>query len=182
MSLKIILGVYNMFKLKNFYCISLLISFFIILNTPCIADSLINDAYANPGGQGHGNGKGHNQGNGKGHSKANNANHKHKNAAADVSHSAKSNKIRFSDKDGVTITKYYSANPFPVSTLPPGIAKNLLRGKPLPPGIAKEFLPSDLVSQLPAYPGYEYLVAGKDVVLVNSTSQIVADVLSNVLR
>lgn len=38
--------------------------------------------------------------------------------------------------------------------LPPGIQRNLERGKPLPPGIAKCF-DGQFASQLPRYPGYE---------------------------
>lgn len=59
---------------------------------------------------------------------------------------------------------------------------NLARGKPLPPGIAKRFLPNDLLNRLPVYPGYEYLAVGKDVVLVNSTTGIVSDILANALK
>lgn len=47
-------------------------------------------------------------------------------------------------------------------SLPPGIAKNLARGKPLPPGIAKKTVPADMLGQLPSYPGYEWRVVGDD--------------------
>lgn len=40
--------------------------------------------------------------------------------------------------------------------LPPGIRKNLARGKPLPPGIAKTRLPGGYVGRLPHYSGYEW--------------------------
>lgn len=89
--------------------------------------------------------------------------------------------VKFSDKDRGTITNFFSAHPFTSTPLPPGIAKNLARGKPLPPGIAKVFLPDDLSRLLGVYPGYEYLVAGKDVLLVNQSNQIIASVLRNVL-
>jgi hypothetical protein len=68
----------------------------------------------------------------------------------------------------------------PVSSLPPGIAKNLARGKPLPPGIAKNF-DSRLASQLPRYDGYEWKQAGTDVILVAIATGIVYEVLRNVL-
>src|SRR5262245_12550800 len=35
--------------------------------------------------------------------------------------------------------------------LPPGIAKNVARGKPLPPGIAKKKVPTTIVRHLPTY-------------------------------
>lgn len=69
----------------------------------------------------------------------------------------------------------------PPQALPPGIAKNLARGKPLPPGIGKRFNP-EIVNQLPNYPGYEWQQVGSDAVLINTTSQVVQEVLRGVLR
>ncbi|OGT36451.1 MAG: hypothetical protein A3F11_11710 [Gammaproteobacteria bacterium RIFCSPHIGHO2_12_FULL_37_14] len=89
---------------------------------------------------------------------------------------------RFANKDRVIIADHFRAHPFVTTPLPPGIAKNLARGKPLPPGIAKVFLPESILSSLPIRPGYDYLVAGKDVLLVNSTTGIVSDILANVLK
>ncbi|MDN3559913.1 anti-virulence regulator CigR family protein [Vreelandella neptunia] len=66
-------------------------------------------------------------------------------------------------------------------TLPPGIQRNLERGKPLPPGIAKRF-DGQLASQLPHYPGYEWERVGADVVLIEAATRIVVDVLVDVLR
>lgn len=68
----------------------------------------------------------------------------------------------------------------PTSSLPPGIAKNLARGKPLPPGIAKNF-DSRLTSRLPYYEGYEWKQIGRDVVLVAIATGIVYEILRNVL-
>ncbi len=68
----------------------------------------------------------------------------------------------------------------PTTALPPGIAKNLARGKPLPPGIAKNF-DSRVSSQLPHYDGYEWKQIGTDVVLVTIATGIVYEVLRNVL-
>ncbi|WP_172146524.1 MULTISPECIES: anti-virulence regulator CigR family protein [Pseudomonas] len=68
----------------------------------------------------------------------------------------------------------------PVSSLPPGIAKNLARGKPLPPGIAKNF-DGRVSSQLPHYDGYEWKQAGTDVILVAIATGIIYEVLRNVL-
>lgn len=66
--------------------------------------------------------------------------------------------------------------------LPPGIRKNLARGKPLPPGIAKKTAPSAMYSRLPQHPGYEWQMAGTDLVLVQVGTAIVADVLKDVFR
>ncbi|MCZ8401349.1 hypothetical protein HMPREF3069_21020 [Achromobacter xylosoxidans] len=66
------------------------------------------------------------------------------------------------------------------SSLPPGVRKNLARGKPLPPGIAKKLVPGPMLARLPTYPGYEWRVAGSDLVLVAIATAVVADVLLNV--
>lgn len=66
------------------------------------------------------------------------------------------------------------------SSLPPGIRKNLARGKPLPPGIAKKTVPGSFLNRLPRYPGYEWRVAGSDLVLIAVATGIIADVLFDV--
>jgi Ni/Co efflux regulator RcnB len=68
----------------------------------------------------------------------------------------------------------------PASSLPPGIQKNLARGKPLPPGIAKK-LDSRLINRLPHYDGYEWQQAGADLLLVAIASGVIYEVLHNVL-
>lgn len=66
------------------------------------------------------------------------------------------------------------------SALPPGIRKNLGRGKPLPPGIAKKAIPGPMLAQLPRHPGYEWRICGSDLVLVATATAIIADVLAGV--
>lgn len=66
------------------------------------------------------------------------------------------------------------------AALPPGIRKNLARGKPLPPGIAKRAVPMPLLNELPHHPGYEWQVAGHDLVLVAIGTAIIADVLHGI--
>ena len=64
--------------------------------------------------------------------------------------------------------------------LPPGIAKNLQRGKPLPPGIAKRNLPPGLDSSLPeSHHGYERIIVGNDVVLVEIDTGKIADIITD---
>lgn len=72
-------------------------------------------------------------------------------------------------------------SPTPAKALPPGIAKNLARGKPLPPGIAKQIDPA-LARQLPNYPGYEWRQYGTDAVLVEVGTSVVREVLRDILR
>ena len=64
--------------------------------------------------------------------------------------------------------------------LPPGIRKNLARGKPLPPGIAKRYAPAPMVSRLPVHPGHEWRVVGTDLVLVAIATAVVVDILLDV--
>lgn len=68
--------------------------------------------------------------------------------------------------------------------LPPGIAKNLARGKPLPPGIAAQLqpLPPELVRQLPLPPpGYRVFMLDGRILLVNMATQVISDVLANAI-
>ena len=66
--------------------------------------------------------------------------------------------------------------------LPPGIAKNLARGKTLPPGIAKRYLPPGLVSALPPPPrGFERVIVDGRVLLVEVATQVVHDVLTDLI-
>ena len=62
--------------------------------------------------------------------------------------------------------------------LPPGIERNLQRGKPLPPGIAKQYLPQDLLVRLPRAPGgLEYVVIAGKLLLVDIATQVVREIL-----
>lgn len=66
--------------------------------------------------------------------------------------------------------------------LPPGIRKNLARGKPLPPGIARKMAPAALVSELSIPRGYEVVEVGLDVLLVEAATGVIHDVLMDVIR
>jgi len=80
------------------------------------------------------------------------------------------------------IMQYFQQHKVGSKRLPPGIAKNLARGKPLPPGIAKRFLPQDLETTLPARSGYERVIAGSDVLLIDAATQVVTDILRAVVH
>ena len=68
-------------------------------------------------------------------------------------------------------------------SLPPGIQKQLLRGKGLPPGIAKKLirLPKQVNSYINVPTSYDLFVVGSNVVLVNQVNYVVVDFISNVL-
>lgn len=88
--------------------------------------------------------------------------------------------IVFTSREVEIIRNYFARNSFAWSSLPPGVAKNLARGKPLPPGIKKKALPSQLVFQLPHHEGYEYLSVGRDILLVAVATGIIVDILKDV--
>jgi hypothetical protein len=90
--------------------------------------------------------------------------------------------VSLSEADARMIRAYYSEDSRKKGRkkqgLPPGIAKNLQRGKPLPPGIAKQYLPQDLLVQLPrAGNGLEYIIVGGKLLLVEIATQIVRQIL-----
>jgi hypothetical protein len=76
---------------------------------------------------------------------------------------------------------YFAEHEFEVEPLPPGIARNVGRGKPLPPGIAKRRLPADLVAQLPTRTGVEITIFGDRIVLLEA-SGLVVDILEGIFR
>ncbi|MFW6089080.1 MAG: anti-virulence regulator CigR family protein [Gemmatimonadota bacterium] len=83
----------------------------------------------------------------------------------------------------IEIRDYYETRtPVGAKALPPGIRKNLARGKPLPPGIAKRFLPGELRSRIEIPKGYEIIEVGLDVLLVEVATNIVHDVLMDAVR
>lgn len=70
----------------------------------------------------------------------------------------------------------------PGPALPPGIRKNLQRGKPLPPGIDKHWLDSRLERQLPRYYDHEWVRVGNDLVLISATNRVINDVLYDIFN
>jgi hypothetical protein len=88
----------------------------------------------------------------------------------------------FTDHDRTTFRDYFSTHKIVAQPLPPGIAKNVARGKPLPPGIAKKALPADLVRTLGsrAGSGITFSIVGDRVVAVRAGNVI--DLLDAVFR
>ena len=81
------------------------------------------------------------------------------------------------------IREFYAAQPASnVDALPPGIRRNLARGKPLPPGIAKKMAPPELASRVRLREGYALVEVGLDVFLVEVATNVVHDVLMDVIR
>lgn len=81
------------------------------------------------------------------------------------------------------IRDFYAARPeINAQALPPGIRKRLERGKPLPPGIAKQVAPAELRSRVPVPDGYQLVEVGLDVLLVEVATNVIHDVLMDVIR
>ncbi|AHB70518.1 anti-virulence regulator CigR family protein [Cronobacter malonaticus] len=164
-------------KTKRLNALALLLAAFTVCATPALA----NPGNGNGNGNGHGNSGNHGNGNGHGNSgkhAAHNENDKGKapgrknygkpdHVETDISYSrARSLAVNYG------LTGYES--------LPPGIAKNLARGKPLPPGIAKKSVPASMLNELPYYPGYEWKMVGDDLVLIALSTALVTAVINNV--
>jgi Ni/Co efflux regulator RcnB len=96
--------------------------------------------------------------------------------------------VTFSDAEVRIITAWYDDHGAKKSGkskrggLPPGIARNLARGKSLPPGIAKQHLPQELQHSLPApRAGYDRVIVDGKILLVEVATQVIHDVLMDVV-
>ncbi|CAI0724368.1 anti-virulence regulator CigR family protein [Serratia proteamaculans] len=134
-------------------------------------------ALADKGGNGNGNSGNHgNSGNNGNH--GNNGKHGNKAKGNDGDQGLVS--VSISRDRARSLARNYGLTGY--GSLPPGIAKNLARGKPLPPGIAKKMVPSSMLRDLPYYPGYEWRIAGDDLVLVALSTALVASVINGVFN
>lgn len=96
--------------------------------------------------------------------------------------------VVFSDRDRVLIDDYFSHRRKSLppglakrGTLPPGLQKQLERNGRLPPGLEGRSLPSELEVRLSRLPEpYVRVVVGADVVLMNTRTRVVVDILRNV--
>lgn len=118
------------------------------------------------------------QGNGNGNGNSNSKNKGQQSQDGGVSVTLSTAGITVSTARGYAV----QAGATGYGSLPPGIRKNLARGKPLPPGIAKKMVPGPMLARLPVHPGYEWRVAGSDLILVAIATAVVADVLTGVFN
>ena len=70
------------------------------------------------------------------------------------------------------LKSYYEKGGVKPKDLPPGIAKNLQRGKPLPPGIQKTRVPDGLAVKLPKRPGEEWAMFGDRLVSLDKSGLV----------
>ncbi|EPL5056349.1 anti-virulence regulator CigR family protein [Citrobacter portucalensis] len=149
-------------------------------------------AFANPGngngGGGQGNGGGNHGNSGNHNNSGKSGDHSNKGQGNGKSNEDHGNRKNYGKPDHVDSDITFSrARSLAVNyglvgyqALPPGIAKNLERGKPLPPGIAKKTLPASMINDLPYYPGYEWRAVGDDLVLVALSTAVVAAIINGV--
>lgn len=141
---------------------------------------------ANPG-NGNGNGHGGGQGNSSGN-QGNKGNHGQKGNGEQKNNVASEHRKNYGKPDHVDADiSFATARHLAVNygltgydSLPPGIAKNLARGKPLPPGIAKKTVPASMLGELPYYPGYEWKIVGDDLVLIALSTAVVTAIINGV--
>ena len=87
--------------------------------------------------------------------------------------------VVFRESDHATFHNYFVTHKITAQPLPPGIAKNVARGKPLPPGIAKRALPADLLAVAPKVDkDVSFAIVGEAVVALKSG--VVIDILAGV--
>ncbi|MBP2294843.1 anti-virulence regulator CigR family protein [Azospirillum rugosum] len=138
------------------------------------------------GGQGGGHGKGHGaasaddtgpgNGHGSGHGKGQGGGKRESGGPGGST-------VVVSRTDVNVIRTYFVDHPVGASALPPGIAKNLARGKPLPPGIAKKMAPIELRQRVPVcMNGWECILAGADMLILDAVHGTIADIVRNVVR
>ena len=94
--------------------------------------------------------------------------------------------VVFTDRDRRLIQEYYSSRrPLPPglakrSSLPPGLQRQIQRRGELPPGLQGEQLPDELEVHLSRLPeGYVRVRVGADVVLMNTRTRIIVDVIKD---
>jgi hypothetical protein len=89
--------------------------------------------------------------------------------------------VGFSVRERQIVAEFFTTHHQEVEALPPGIARNLARGKRLPPGIAKRQIPSALQAQFPTRVGIEVSIFGDRIVLLEA-SGLVVDILDGIFR
>jgi hypothetical protein len=81
------------------------------------------------------------------------------------------------------IYNYFYAQPVAPVGLPPGIAKKIRKGHRLPPEVVYQPVPVALVQQVPAcMNGWQCILAGADMLILDAVHGTVHDVIRNVVR
>lgn len=96
----------------------------------------------------------------------------------------------FSDHDRQVIGDYYArlrTKKVPPglakkNTLPPGLARQIVKNGTLPPGLQGRVLPRDLEAKLSQLPdGYSRVIIGANIAILNSSTRVIADIMTDVV-
>jgi hypothetical protein len=88
------------------------------------------------------------------------------------------NAFLFRDPDRTMFRDYFATRRITVTQIPPGIAKNLERGKPLPPGIAKRAFPRSVLKRRGVDKDVEFVMVGNNMLAMRNG--VVVDIMWNV--
>lgn len=97
--------------------------------------------------------------------------------------------VAFSDRDRQLMRDYYAgrrSKPLPPGLarrdrLPPGLERQLRKDGQLPPGLQSRALPRELESRLSPLPaGYARVAIGADIVLQNTGTRVVVDIVKDI--
>lgn len=86
----------------------------------------------------------------------------------------------FSLQDEESVRAFFRGQPAPTSAPSAGVPKSASLGKPLPPDMIRAYLPLAVEATLPIYPNAGYYLIGRDVVLIDTTTRVVVDILKDV--
>lgn len=146
---------------------------------------LATPALAEKGGD-HGNGHGKEHGQGQGHGKPEKHGHGERGQGKDhggKGHGGRDDARRPEPVQREVIVNYFQAQPLRPAALPPGIAKKIRPGHALPPEFVYQPAPVVLVQQVPACRnGWECILVGTDMLILDAVHRTVAEVVSGVVR
>jgi len=103
-------------------------------------------------------------------------------------------RVFFTDRDRAVVYDYYRTQYVSVGRCPPGLAKKgygcmppgqvrqrvWVIGQPLPPAVVYQPVPPPLAAQLPPPPPpYSYVQVDNDVLLMNTSNRVIADMITD---
>lgn len=66
--------------------------------------------------------------------------------------------------------------------LPPNVKKNMIPGRPIPSHVEIRHVPPTMHDKLPRHDGYEWRIAGSDLILVVAGTLIIHEIIENVFN
>jgi hypothetical protein len=89
-----------------------------------------------------------------------------------------------SSEDRATARNWQTSNPSwtPPPAPPPAAMDRMRPGFPIPSTVPRASAPNSLVLRLPGYPGFSYVVVGASLLLVDSRTNTIVDILWDVFK